>query len=55
MKKINRFLHDETGMELSEYSAAAALLVVAILIAITDLGTLLSEKISSLVNRISLK
>ncbi|MFN0086340.1 MAG: Flp family type IVb pilin [Blastocatellia bacterium] len=55
MSKAGRFLRDETGMELSEYAAAAALFVIAILLAITDLGTTISDKINNLVSLITLK
>ena len=55
MDRIRRFLQEETGMELSEYSAAAAMIVIAILLAITDLTDLITEKINYLVSLMTTK
>jgi pilus assembly protein Flp/PilA len=45
---LKRFLKDETGLELSEYAVAAALITMAIATAITTLGGNITEKITSL-------
>jgi pilus assembly protein Flp/PilA len=50
---IKRFLRDETGLELSEYAVAAALVAVAAVIAFRTLGTAISTKISGLADTIT--
>ena len=45
---IKNFLRDETGLELSEYAVAAALIAVACVVAFTALGTAISAKINTL-------
>jgi pilus assembly protein Flp/PilA len=45
---IKNFLRDETGLELSEYAVAAALIAVATVVAFTALGTAISAKINTL-------
>lgn len=45
---IKNFLRDETGLELSEYAVAAALVAIAVVAAFTTLGTAISNKISTL-------
>jgi pilus assembly protein Flp/PilA len=47
---IKRFLTDETGLELSEYAVAAALITLGAVAAIQLLGTNISGKISTLAN-----
>jgi pilus assembly protein Flp/PilA len=47
---LKRFLTDETGLELSEYAVAAALITLGAVAAIQLLGTNISGKISSLAN-----
>jgi len=47
---LKRFLKDETGLELSEYAVAAALITMAIAIAFETLGENISVKITSLAN-----
>jgi Flp pilus assembly pilin Flp len=49
---IIRFLKDEAGLELSEYAAAAALVTLAIVVAISTLGTNIAGKITSLANAV---
>ena len=49
---IKSFLQDETGMELSEYAVAAALIVVAIVGTITTLGDNITNRIKTLANTI---
>lgn len=49
---IKRFLRDETGLELSEYAVAAALVAIAAVTAFQLLGTNIAEKIDELANTI---
>ncbi|MGE0129715.1 MAG: Flp family type IVb pilin [Blastocatellales bacterium] len=48
MNTIKNFFNDETGLELSEYAVAAALVALAVVAAFTDLGTAIASKISQL-------
>ncbi len=45
---MKRFLLDESGLELSEYAVAAALVAMAVVAAFTALGTAISDKITTL-------
>ena len=45
---IKRFFRDETGLELSEYAVAAALIAIAVVGAFTALGTAITTKIITL-------
>jgi Flp pilus assembly pilin Flp len=45
---IKRFLNDETGLELSEYAVAAALVAIAYVAAFTLLGNNIATKINEL-------
>lgn len=45
---IKRFFRDETGLELSEYAVAAALVAIAVVGAFTALGTAISSKVNTL-------
>jgi pilus assembly protein Flp/PilA len=45
---IRKFFRDETGLELSEYAVAAALVAIAVVVAFTALGTAISSKINTL-------
>lgn len=47
---IRRFLMEETGLELSEYAVAAALITAAIVGAITTLGGNIADRINTLAN-----
>ncbi len=47
---LKKFLKDETGLELSEYAVAAALITIAIATAFVTLGDNISDKITSLAN-----
>jgi pilus assembly protein Flp/PilA len=47
-KMIKRFFRDETGLELSEYAVAAALIAIAVVGAFTALGTAISQKVNTL-------
>lgn len=49
---IRRFLKDETGLELSEYAIAAALITMAIVGAIATLGDNIANKITTLANTV---
>ncbi len=49
---IKKFLRDETGLELSEYAVAAALIVITIVSAISTLGDNITNKISTLANTV---
>jgi pilus assembly protein Flp/PilA len=50
---IKNFLRDETGLELSEYAVAAALVALAVITAFTALGTNIGTKITSLAEKIN--
>ncbi len=50
---IKKFFADETGLELSEYAVAAALVALAVITAFTALGGKISTKITDLGNKIS--
>jgi Flp pilus assembly pilin Flp len=45
---IKRFLDDETGLELSEYAVAAALVALAVVGVFTTLGDAVKDKINDL-------
>ena len=49
---IKRFLNDETGLELSEYAVAAALVALACVAAFQLLGTNIGLKINQLAGKI---
>jgi pilus assembly protein Flp/PilA len=49
---IKRFLKDETGLELSEYAVAAALIALATVTAFQLLGTNITGKITTLANTV---
>ena len=49
---LKRFLKDETGLELSEYAVAAALVALAAVVAFQTLGTNISAKITDLAGKI---
>jgi pilus assembly protein Flp/PilA len=50
---IKNFLRDETGLELSEYAVAAALVAIAVVTAFTTLGTAIGTKINALASTIN--
>ncbi|HZH89501.1 MAG TPA: Flp family type IVb pilin [Pyrinomonadaceae bacterium] len=52
---IKKFLRDETGLELSEYAVAAALVALAVITAFGTLGSNIGEKINSLATSIENK
>ena len=45
---IKKFLNDETGLELSEYAVAAALVALAAVVAFQTLGTQIGARIDTL-------
>ena len=45
---IKHFFKDETGLELSEYAVAAALIAIACAAAFTALGEAIGEKLNTL-------
>lgn len=49
---IKKFLRDETGLELSEYAVAAALVALAVVGAFKLLGTNIDTKIRALANTV---
>ena len=49
---IKRFFRDETGLELSEYAVAAALVALAAVVAFQTLGTNIGTKIEELAGKI---
>ncbi len=53
MKSLKNFLKDETGLELSEYAVAAAIVVAGLVAAFSDLGTAIKTKITNLKTTIS--
>ena len=50
---MKKFLRDETGLELSEYAVAAALVGLAAVAAFQLLGTNIGAKISELATKIT--
>ena len=50
---IKRFLRDETGLELSEYAVAAALVVAAVVLAFGTLGNAITTRLNTLSNTIT--
>ncbi len=53
MDKIKNFFSDETGLELSEYAVAAALITAALILAFTNLGSAIRVKITTLTTTIA--
>lgn len=45
---IKNFLRDETGLELSEYAVAAALVAIAVAFAFQNLGVVIGDRLNSL-------
>ena len=50
---FTKFFHDETGLELSEYAVAAALVVVATVMAFELLGLNIGAKVGALAGSIN--
>jgi pilus assembly protein Flp/PilA len=53
MNRIKNFLKDDTGLELSEYAVAAGLVVLAVVLAFTALGTRIDAAIDALTGKIA--
>jgi Flp pilus assembly pilin Flp len=51
MANLKFLLIDESGLELSEYAVAAALVIVPLIVAIDNLGAKITEVITDLLNR----
>ena len=49
---LKNFLSDETGLELSEYAVAAALVALAAVVAFQTLGTNIGARIEELAGKI---
>jgi pilus assembly protein Flp/PilA len=49
---MRRFLKDESGLELSEYAVAAALVTIAVIVAFTSVGTNINGVITNLASKI---
>jgi len=49
---IKKFLRDETGLELSEYAVAAALVALAVITAFSTLGKNIGTKIGNLATEV---
>jgi pilus assembly protein Flp/PilA len=49
---IRQFFRDETGLELSEYAVAAALVAMAAILAFTLLGANIGTRIDTLADRV---
>jgi pilus assembly protein Flp/PilA len=49
---IRSFLSDESGLELSEYAVAAALVTLAVVVAFTAVGTNINGVIGNLASKI---
>ncbi|HEX8097415.1 MAG TPA: hypothetical protein VF507_05240 [Pyrinomonadaceae bacterium] len=50
---LKDFIQDETGLELSEYAVAAALVTLAVVGAVSALGGSITVKINELAGRIA--
>ncbi|MBA3248698.1 MAG: Flp family type IVb pilin [Pyrinomonadaceae bacterium] len=50
---IKKFFADETGLELSEYAVAAALVAIGVVAAFTGLGNAITAQITQLTSDIS--
>jgi Flp pilus assembly pilin Flp len=51
--EMKTFLFDETGLELSEYAVAAALVAIAVASAFSALGDAIGVRLNELVSRVS--
>jgi pilus assembly protein Flp/PilA len=50
---LRKFIRDESGLELSEYAVAAALVAIAVVAAFFALGGTISDKVNELGTHIS--
>ena len=53
VNEMKTFLIDETGLELSEYAVAAALVAMAVVAAFTALGDAIGFRLNQLVDRVN--
>jgi Flp pilus assembly pilin Flp len=53
MNTIKNFLKDESGLELSEYAVATALIVAALILALTNLSGAIATRLSELTSTIA--
>ena len=53
MNKIKNFLKDESGLELSEYAVATALIVAALVTAFTSLRTAIANRLTAITGTIN--
>ena len=53
MNTIKKFLADETGLELTEYAIAAAIIVAGLIALFTDIGGLIKNKVTDIKNELS--
>jgi pilus assembly protein Flp/PilA len=53
LEMLTKFFRDETGLELSEYAVAAALVVAGCVVAFTTLGNSITTGIGTLSNTIT--
>ncbi|HQR34106.1 MAG TPA: Flp family type IVb pilin [Blastocatellia bacterium] len=53
MNFVRSFLKDDSGLELSEYAVAAALITVVIVSAFTDLGTAIAARLVNLKGKVN--
>ena len=51
MADVRFLLRDESGLELSEYAVAAALIIVPLVVAIDNLGAKITEVMTELLDR----
>jgi Flp pilus assembly pilin Flp len=51
--RMKTFFVDETGLELSEYAVAAALVAIAVAVAYSALGDAIGVRLNELVNRVN--
>jgi pilus assembly protein Flp/PilA len=52
-QQMKTFLLDDSGLELSEYAVAAALVAMAVVVAFTSLGDAIGLKLNQLVSRVA--
>ncbi len=53
MKKLIAFLRDEEGLTMIEYAVAGGLITLGAVIAFTDLGTAVGNKVTAIKNTLS--
>ena len=53
MKKVERFMRDERGLETVEYAVLTSLIVVSLIAAVTALGTAMRSRFNGTTNTIN--